>query len=338
MNPSLRKAAILLSALDTGAADQLLEQMGEQQAARVRNAVVDLSDVDPGEQEAVLAEFFNRPVGSSSDGVELALTGAQPAVANRTEDLGLAVPRFEFLHHAGSAELAQRLRHEHPQLIAVVIANLAAERSAELLEHFPRQLREDVLERLREMEDADAHVIEELQQTLRRIFANSKHTPRRSGPLHNHWQAILGHLSRRVQHDDGSPIRQRTVSWKRYGEENSVETTAIRRGSHAAPLPPLNFDELLSLEAREFFAVFDEADPRVVMLALAGAPRRLFERYLAQFSTERALEYERHLEQMRPLRLHDVEAAQRELATLAGRRRQAARSAAEKPRRFAAAA
>jgi hypothetical protein len=64
----------------------------------------------------------------------------------------------------------------------------------------------------------------------------------------------------------------------------------------------------------------------------------LFERYLAQFSTERALEFERHVEQLRPLRLRDVEAAQRELAILASRRQRAADSAAEKSRRFAAAA
>jgi flagellar motor switch protein FliG len=104
------------------------------------------------------------------------------------------------------------------------------------------------------------------------------------------------------------------------------------------PPPQLAFEQLLSLSAADFFSVFEEADPRVVMLALAGAPRRLFERYLARFSTDRALEFERHLEQLRPLRLRDVEAAQQELATLAGRRWQAAKSAAERSRRFAAAA
>jgi hypothetical protein len=74
------------------------------------------------------------------------------------------------------------------------------------------------------------------------------------------------------------------------------------------------------------------------MLALAGAPRRLFERYLAQFPNERALEFERHVEQLRPLRLRDVEAAQQQLAVLAGRRLASAKAAAESSRRFAAAA
>src|SRR4051794_39160975 len=150
MNPSLRKAAILISALDTAAADQLLDQMGEQQAARVRSAVLDLDDVEPAEQDAILADFFGKPARTEAahEGVELNLSMAVQSAPAGNEIRNDSGTRFEFLEHAASGELARGLRHEHPQLIALVVAHLSAEKAAEFLEHFPRELRHDVLDRL----------------------------------------------------------------------------------------------------------------------------------------------------------------------------------------------
>src|SRR5205809_4038548 len=53
----LRKAAILVSVLDTASADALLEQMGPA-ADRVRRAVMQLDDVTEAEQAAVIQEFL----------------------------------------------------------------------------------------------------------------------------------------------------------------------------------------------------------------------------------------------------------------------------------------
>jgi flagellar motor switch protein FliG len=328
MNPSLRKAAILVTVLDPDAADQLLEQMGEQQAARVRSAAMELPDIDFAEQEAVLAEFFGRPAADSEvdGGVELELSASShppaPHSADEQQPLG-----FEFLQNASGQELARKLAREHPQLIAVVVANLAAEKAAELLERLPRHLRDEVLDRLADLDDADAETLTELHRALKQVFLDAYHAPRQSGRRHDHLQSILSHLRRNSLRDQSPSITVQSPPRPR-----SVAEPATR------PAPVIAFDQILSLGTSEFFAVFDQADPRVVMLALAGAPRRLFERYLAQFSTERALEFERHVEQLRPLRLRDVEAAQRELAILASSRQQAADSAAEKSRRFAAAA
>lgn len=328
MNASLRKAAILISALDPPAADQLLDQMGEQQAARVRHAVMQLDEVDQAEQDAILAEFFGRPkVKTPKDdgGVELALSSPQatfPPAARFAS--GPETGRFQFLHDADAKELAQRLGAEHPQLLALVVAHLPAEKSGELIECLPAKLGEEVIERLSGLDDTDPEIIVELEHTLERLFAGSTRVRPRSGQRHEHLQAILSHLRRKSEPPAQQP---KPVASARPTERTPKEL----------PLQ-ITFEQLQSLNAPEFFAVFDEADPRIVMLALAGASRRLFERYLAQFSTDRALEFERHLEQLRPLRLRDVEAAQRELAIIAGRRLQTAKTAAESSRRFAAAA
>src|SRR5881392_2229754 len=55
--PTLRKAAILIASLDEPTARRLLEQMGPEQAARVRQAVEELDDIDPAEERRVIEEF-----------------------------------------------------------------------------------------------------------------------------------------------------------------------------------------------------------------------------------------------------------------------------------------
>src|SRR4051794_24370365 len=86
LSPSLRKAAVLVSALDERQAEALLLQMGEENAAKVRSALVELHDVPLEEQQRVLAEFFHAQNGSpqsTSDdgGVDLELNPAVEAAA-----------------------------------------------------------------------------------------------------------------------------------------------------------------------------------------------------------------------------------------------------------------
>src|SRR5262245_15581343 len=84
LSPTLRKAAVLVSALDDRTADALLDQMGPQQAAKVRSALVALDDISTAEQQAVLTEFLRQQSGSApadvDDDVSLELNdAAQPS-------------------------------------------------------------------------------------------------------------------------------------------------------------------------------------------------------------------------------------------------------------------
>ena len=350
ISPELRKAAILISALDAATADHLLDQMGEQQAARVRHAVMQLDEVAPHEQDSILAEFFGRTAPSrdaldADGGVELQLSSSPEHSTRHDRSAGSwqaesshtarhetqrfdAEPRdrFQFLREASSDQLARRLEQEHPQLIALVLAHLPAEKSAELVERLPSSLQDEVLDRLAELDDAEPEILADLEGELERMFAGALRPRTSDARRHVHLQAILGHLRRK--------------SLEKTAENPAPLPTAVVQPETWEPDAPtaIPFDQLMTLTAADFFALFEQADPRVVMLALAGAPRRLFERYVSQFSTDRAIEFERHLEQLRPLRLRDVETAQQELAVLAGRRLQSARTAAESSRRFAAAA
>src|SRR5688572_21157927 len=138
---SIRKAAILVSLLEPRDADALLEPMGEELAAQVRHAVMELDDVAPEEQEQVLAEFFGR--GDRFYGgveVELTTSAEQPSAPK--------APSFDFLADVPPAAIADVLALEQPQTIAVVVAQVRPEIAAGLLEHLPPALATEALARM----------------------------------------------------------------------------------------------------------------------------------------------------------------------------------------------
>ena len=178
---ALRKAAILVSALDTRNADALLSKMGPEQAARVRSAAMQLGDVDSDEQRLVLDEFMragSTPPRNNDPGIELDDSLAQKIAshqpdhqASETTESSEAVP-FRFLHETTADSLAKHLGGEHPQLIAVVVAHLPAKRAADLVKRLPPRLQANVLRRVAELDTADPQVLLDVERELELLLSD----------------------------------------------------------------------------------------------------------------------------------------------------------------------
>jgi flagellar motor switch protein FliG len=353
---SLRKAAVLITALDTEAADRLLDQMGPEQATKVRNAIMQLGTISDEEQEVALAEFFGH---SSTDNHEveweiseqaLALSASTSPGYQAAANPAFDVPspgQFEFLSMVPMAELYQFFQREHPQTIALVIVLLPAEQGAELVRQFNQELQAEIIERLEYGFEAEPEVIAEVEQALRKAFARYVRSSEMHPQRREHIAAILKRLAPSPQvmptsEEACEPIssveRETTPVDHESPDSSPALTLAHAASAWEEETPAMEFEELLSLPTHRFFAVFEEADPSLVMLALTGASRRLFERFVAQFTPERAAEFERHLEQLRPFPLRDVSHAQRELAKIAAGHRASANHAAENSRSLAAVA
>ena len=180
---ALRKAAVLVSTLDTHTADALLSKMGPEQAARVRSAAMQLGDVDANEQRLVLDEFMragNGPPHNKDPGIELDDSLAQKIAtrqsnhprheaAEATEPE--AVP-FRFLHETTADSLAKHLGGEHPQLIAVVAFHLPPKRAADLVMRLPAGQQANVLRRVAELDSADPQVLLDVERELKLLLSD----------------------------------------------------------------------------------------------------------------------------------------------------------------------
>lgn len=171
----LRKAAILLDSLDGPTAEVLCAQMSSEQAARVRQAVSQLGPVDPGERQRIVDEFLRLGAATAETAVadvelDESLAARIAVAAEVSEDTATdsstAAPRFAFLQAAPAAALASCLADEHPQTIAVLLAHLPPARAAGVLKLLRAELQAEVVQRLAQLNDADASIVAEVERTL----------------------------------------------------------------------------------------------------------------------------------------------------------------------------
>lgn len=181
LSPALRKAAVLVSALDERAADALLDQMPPETASCVRNALMQLEDVPAAEQEAVLAEFLRGPSASRSALATAEAAGVElsPSLVKQLDDSPAPPPArpapplnpLEFLRHAPARELARVLVREHLQTIAVVVSQLDPVQAAAVLEQLSAEQATDVLQRLAWLEVPAPEVLADIGRQLRTELA-----------------------------------------------------------------------------------------------------------------------------------------------------------------------
>ena len=372
MTNAIRKAAILISSLDTREADALLEQMGAEQAGRVRNAIMNLGEITPAEQKRVIADFLRGDIGkppadrsdrAEDGGVEIDASLAErldheqaPATPNITPaKLAATQPPFHFLHDAQPAIIADALRREQPQMIAVVIAHLPPQQAAGVLERLPAALSTEALARMAWLGDLDNEVLRELEQHLQTVIlpllqaAGRKPTglsgvnavlSALSGPKRQETLRSLAvhdeRLSRQLGYLSQADEPHSPSSGPRADAAAHVESFRYRPSEE--PAMTVDFDDFASLSDADLKQVFAAVDPQIAMLALTGADERLTRRILRQLPARQAELLRKKLNHPGPIRLRDLEAAQQQVARVAGRLATSGFIHSPPQRRFAAAA
>ena len=282
----LRRAAILVASLDSGAADTLLERLSPADADRLRRMVAALDEIDPREQEAAIEQFlgFESPE-------------PPPSAAPAREG-----PPFHFLHEARSDQLLPFLEGEHPQTVAVVVSHLPPEQAARLLHALAPALQADVMRRLVDLEEADPAVVREVERGLEERIARHVRTQRRRTAGLSALVSILESADSRLQ--------------------GRLQANLSRHAPQLARLLPRqaaihSFDELWRLDDESLGRLLDAADPQTTILALAGARGSLVERLLSQLPEHEADSLREAWRRLGPTPLSDIEQAQEEMVHVA---------------------
>lgn len=340
---ALQKAAVLINSLDMRTADALLDQMPAEQAARVRETLLELDDIPAEVQDEVIAEFLRNggrlpaPAPQEADDVELELS--EEAVASSppaAEPTPSPTAPFEFLRDASPSLLADFLRQEHPQTAAVVLAHLEPDHAARVLERLPAELSTESLARMARLHQVSPDILADLEAELRAQLLPRIEAERRPVGLAGA-SAVLSALNDplrkqmlgQLAHRDQALVRQlgyldaASERWHA-ARMNSVAQTQAARLSPAPPpkpVPPkspsIRFTQLNDLNDATLQRIVAEADPEVLLLALTDADDRFVQRVLKQLHAVDAAVLRQRLQNPGPLRLSDVSAAQRQLAELA---------------------
>lgn len=316
MNPAdhgIRKAAILAASLDRATADAMLEGLRPEQARRVRQMMVDLGEIDSGEQRRVIEEFFrvgprgrdDYPPGIELDGRlarKLSIPQAPPTAGRSPSRPPADARPFRFLREAEADKLARVLAAERPQTIALVLSHLPPEQAGSVLPRLRPPLQVDVIRRLIDLEETDPEILREVERALESRLSQQVHMQRRR-------VAGLRAVASILEASGGQLAGQILENLAAHDQPLAERLS----------LPALEFDDLTQLDDATLGVIFRAAEPELAMTALVGAPPELIDRMLRRVPLSEAKVVRHKLDHPGPIRLSDVEGARQQLAGLARR-------------------
>jgi flagellar motor switch protein FliG len=306
--------AVLLSSLDLESGRTLLREFPAPDREKVLIEVARL-EIDPPSREEVestLREFQAMRETSPAPGpggrdVARALADGEGdpeerrLLLERIEAAVQAAP-FGFLAKAGGARIADVLRDEHPQTLAMVAACLPPAQSAQLVDRLPLRAQIETVRRRATLQTLPAETVERIEKALESRFAARRDA---EAPFPGGFRAAAAVLGRAL------PETSRQV----------LEALDIDDPDLAGQLREalVTFDDLKGLDDRGFAALAAEVDLQTMATALkAPAPEFTASLFRVLAPAEAAL-LVRTLDSMGPATLEEITSARRDIAAAARR-------------------
>lgn len=304
------RAAILLLSLGEKEAAEVMKHMGAKDVQRIGAAMTQLQNISRKEVTEVLDEFTSTVENQTSLGVGVddylrkVLIGAlgEDKAAGVIDRIlfGRSSKGLEALKWMDARAVAELVRQEHPQIIAIVLAYLDPDQSAEVLAQFPEWLRADVIMRIATLDGIQPHALHELDEVIEKQFAG------KTGALKT---SIIG----------GVKTASNILNFLDPSQEVSViehiKKVDEQLGTKIQDLMFV-FADLIDLDDRSIQEVLRAVPGERLLLALKGADEALKEKIFKNMSQRAAEMLKDDLETRGPVRLSEVESAQKEILAL----------------------
>jgi flagellar motor switch protein FliG len=304
------RAAILLLTLGEGEAAQVLKHMGAKEVQRIGAAMARLSNVSRDEVHEVVAEFASSVESQTSVGVGadefLRKVLVDALGADKAESIidrisiGRSTKGLEALKWMDPRGVAELIRLEHPQTIAIVLAYLDADQAAEVLVLLPANLRSEVVARIALLDGVQPSALSELDDIIEKQFAGKT-----GGKT-----SVLG----------GAKAAANIINFLEPSQESALmEQVAKSDEALAARIEELVFvfDNLLDLDDRGMQELLRQVPSDQLLLALKGTDEPLKEKMFKNMSQRAAEMLKDDLQAKGPVRVSEVEGAQKEILKLA---------------------
>ncbi|MGA2397564.1 MAG: flagellar motor switch protein FliG [Steroidobacteraceae bacterium] len=307
-----QRAAILLMSLSEQDAASVLKQLDAREVQKLGVAMAELKQITREQMTAVLDNFIGTVDGranvasGSPDYVRRVLT---QAVGKQKTDMlldrvstGQTGQGIEALRWMDAKAVAQIISAEHPQIAAIVLAHLEPEQAASVLALLTEEMRTEVLMRIASLNEVPQSALTELDQLVEKQANVAPPSPlRRIGGT----RTVADILN----------AMERDKSGEELGKIEKADTEMHQQIKDLLFV----FDNLLDVEDRGIQALLREVGSDTLAIALRGAEPEVQEKILKNMSKRAAEILKDDMEARGPVKLADVEAAQKEIVTIAQR-------------------
>src|SRR3954467_5073968 len=301
------KAAVVLLSLGEEQT-RIWAALDDEEIKEISQAMSTLGTVSSNVVEELLVEFVS---GMSSTGAIMGsyeqtqrLLSAfmpQEKVDQLMEEIRGPAGRtmWDKLGNVNEAVLANYLKNEYPQTVAVVLSKIKSEHAARVLAALPEDFALECVTRMLRMEPVQREILDKIEQTLRTEFMSN-----------------LARTSKRDSHEMMADIFN---AFDRQTETRFITALEERNREAAERIRALMFvfEDLSKLDPGGVQTLLRSVEKDQLALALKGASDSLREMFFANMSERAAKIMREDMESMGPVRLREVEQAQMAMVQVA---------------------
>jgi flagellar motor switch protein FliG len=295
------KAAILILSLGEEYASRVFSHMNDEEIKELSQVMANLGNVSSNLVEKLFLEFVEQMSSTGSlvgtlESTERLLNKVldKGRVDNIMEDIRGPAGRtmWDKLANVNEAVLANFLKNEYPQTVAVVVSKIKPDHAARVLSQLPESFAMEVVMRMLRMESVQKDVLDDIERTLRNEFMSN-----------------LARTNRRDPHEAMAEIFN---NLDRTSESKFIAALEERNRDSAEKIKSLmfTFEDMLKLDAKAIQTVLRTVDKSKLPIALKGASDGLKTLFFANMSERAGKLVKEDIAALGPTRLRDVEEAQ----------------------------
>jgi flagellar motor switch protein FliG len=308
----MRKAAVLLVALQQETAAKLLRGLDHERVEDITREIAAIDSIAPEVREAIIKEFYNLlmarqyvDAGGMSWARALLTKTLPPDEARRVMSIiehQVHEQPFSFLQKTEKENLVTFLQEEHPQTIALVLSHVPPGMATDILSALPTERQIEVVSRIANMDQTSPEVIKEVERGLEKRLA---------GLVSERFERVGGVSAvSEILNMAGRATEKAILEGLEEDDPQLVEE--IRRLMFV-------FEDIIRVNDKGIQSVLKEVENEELALALKTASDELKEKIFSNMSERAASLIKEEMEYMGPVRVSDVEAAQQKIVDIVRR-------------------
>lgn len=305
-----QKSAILMMLLGEEEAAEILKNLSPKEVQHLGGAMYSVRNTDQETVNAVLDEFLaiikkqtslglgagnyirnvlNRALGE--DKAQSVLSRITPASSERP---------IEILDWMDARSIAELLQDEHPQIIALIISYLDYSQASDVLNLLSEDLQPEIIQRIATLETVDPKALRELEQVMQMKFkANTSLRSTKVGGVK---------AAAKIMNFTKANMERRILGAIRRNDKDLMQ--AIQDNM-------FTFDNLGMSDDRSLQTLMRSIETEDLIMALKGATEDLQEKLFGCMSTRAAANIKDEMEVLGPVRLTEVQTAQKRIIEVA---------------------
>jgi flagellar motor switch protein FliG len=295
------RAAVLLLALGGESGKNIFSHLDETEIKDISAAMSRLGTVSPAMMEDLIVDFVTRisakgSLSGNAESTERLLASFLPGerVNSIMEEIRGPAGRnmWEKLSNVPENILANYLKNEYPQTVAVVLSRIRSDHAARVLTHLSEDFALEVIGRMLRIESVQKDVLEKVEQTLRtELMSNLSHTSRRDS--HELMAEIFNNFDRQTEARFLTALEERN-----------------RDAADRIKALMFTFDDLTKLDSASAQTLLRNIEKDKLAIALKGATEQAREFFYSNMSKRAGEMMREDMAAMGPVRLRDVDEAQ----------------------------